>query len=136
MPTATQAHSTFQVKSWDEQTISEVEGHLKITEAKVAFSYSGDLEGNSEMRYLMLYRDDATAAVIGLERIIGKLGGRSGSFAVEYHGGYADGTASGDLDVVEGSATGELEGLRGRGTAVARKDGATEFTLNYELPRQ
>ena len=85
------------------------------------------------MQYLMLYREDGTAAVIGLERITGKLAGRSGSFVLEHNGGFADGVASGDFNVVEGSASGELAGLRGRGKAVARKDGSTEFTLDYQL---
>src|SRR5690242_19106176 len=133
---ATQARSTFRVKSWDEQTSSEVDGHLKITHANVVFSYTGDVEGESAMQYLMLYRDDGAAAVIGLERIIGRLGGRSGSFVLQHRGGYADGVASGEFEVVEGSASGELAGLRGHGTAIARKDGSTEFTLDYELAPQ
>jgi len=136
MMTRTRAHSTFQVKNWDEQTTSEVDGHLKITSAKVVFGYSGELEGESAMHYLMLYRDDGTASVIGMERITGRLEGHSGSFVLQHHGGYADGTASGEFEVVEGSASGELAGLRGHGNAIARKDGSTEFSLEYELPTQ
>jgi hypothetical protein len=133
MTTATQARSTFEVKGWDEQTSSEVDGHLKITHAKVTFGYSGDLEGEGAMQYLMLYRDDESAAVIGLERITGTLAGHAGSFVLQHRGSYADGVASGEMEVVEGSASGELAGLRGRGTAIARKDGSTEFTLTYTL---
>lgn len=130
---ATSVRATFAVKSWDEQTSSEVDGHLKITHADVVFSYSGDVEGEGAMQYLMLYRDDETAAVIGMERITGRLGGRSGSFVLQHSGGYANEVASSDFVVVEGSASGELVGLRGHGKAIARKDGSTEFTLEYEL---
>ena len=52
---------------------------MKLTRADVAFKYTGDLEGSSVMQYLMLYRDDGTAKVIGLERVTGRLGGKSGS---------------------------------------------------------
>ena len=136
MTTAARANSTFAVKSWDEQTSSEVDGHLKITHANVVFTYTGDVQGEGAMQYLMLYRDDESAAVIGLERITGKLNGRSGSFVLSHHGGYANGVASGEFEVVAGSASGEVTGLRGRGTAVARGDSSTEFTLEYELPGQ
>jgi Protein of unknown function (DUF3224) len=130
---STHATSTFEVKNWDEQTCSEVDGHVKLTRANVAFSYRGDLEATSAMQYLMLYRDDGTASVIGLERVTGRLGAKSGSFVLQYTGNYADGVASGDLEVVSGSATGELAGLHGRGTAVAHHEGKTTFTLDYDL---
>lgn len=127
------ANSTFEVKKWDEQTLNEVDGHLKITRASVAFAYHGELEAESAMEYLMLYRDDSSATVIGLERVSGRLDGKSGSFAIEYRGGYENGTATGELTVVPGSGTGELEGVRGRGKAVAGKDGTTSFTLDYDF---
>jgi hypothetical protein len=130
---STHATSTFEVKNWDEQTCSEVDGRLKLTHADVAFRYSGDLEGDSAMHYLMVYRDDGSANAIGLERVTGRLGGKSGTFVLEHHGGYADGTASGEFDVVRGSATGELQDLRGHGTAVAQSDGKTSFTLDYDF---
>jgi|ERR1051326_406459 hypothetical protein len=136
MTTMTQARSTFQVKGWDEQTSSDVDGHLKITHAVVAFAYSGDVEGDGAMQYLMLYRDDGTATVVGMERITAQLAGRSGSFVLQHSGSYADGVASGEFEVVAGSGSGQLAGLRGRGTAVAHKDGTTQFTLEYDLPAQ
>jgi hypothetical protein len=133
MTTTTHATSTFAVKNWDEPTLSEVDGHLKITRASVAFAYSGDLVGESAMEFLMLYRDDGSASAIGMERITGLLGGRSGSFVLQHNGGYADGKSSTDFEVIDGSASGELTGLRGHGTAVARQDGSTDFTFDYEF---
>jgi Protein of unknown function (DUF3224) len=127
------AKSTFEVKNWDEKTVNEVDGRLKITRASVVFAYQGDLEGESTMEYVMAYRDDASATVIGVERITGRLGGKAGTFVVESRGGYADGTASGELSVVEGSGTGELAGIRGHGTSTATKDGKTAFELEYEI---
>jgi hypothetical protein len=127
------AKSTFEVKNWDEKTVNEVDGRLKITRASVVFAYHGDLEGESAMEYVMAYRDDASATVIGVERITGRLGGKAGTFVVESRGGYADGTASGELSVVEGSGTGELAGIRGHGTSTATKDGKTAFELEYEI---
>jgi len=128
----THATSTFEVKSWDETTVNDVDGRLKLTRASVSFAYAGALEGTSAMEYLMLYGDAGSAKVLGLERISGKLGGNEGTFVLEHRGGYADGTASGQVSVVEDSGTGALAGLRGRGTAVAKQDGSTSFDLDYD----
>jgi len=133
MRMATHARSTFEVKGWDEKTANDVDGQLKLTRATVTFAYHGDLDGAGAMEYLMVYRDDASATVIGLERITGKLGGKEGTFVLEHHGGYAEGTASGTSTIVEGSGTGGLTGLRGQGTATAKQDGTTAFTLDYDF---
>jgi uncharacterized protein DUF3224 len=106
---------------------------LKITRASVAFAYTGDLQAESAMEYLMAYGDDESATVIGLERVSGQLDGTSGSFVLESRGGYAAGTARGELTIVDGSGTGGLKGIRGRGTSTANKDGTTHFALEYEL---
>jgi hypothetical protein len=127
------AHATFEVKGWDESTTSEADGQLKITRASVTFAYKGDVDGESAMEYVMMYRPDESATVIGLERFAGTLDGKSGTFVLEHHGGYADGVASAETNVVQGSATGQLKGLRGHGQAVSRKDGTTAFTLEYEF---
>ena len=58
--------STFEVKNWDEKTVGEVDGRLKITRASVAFAHHGELEAESVMEYLMAYRDDGSATVIGM----------------------------------------------------------------------
>ena len=94
------AKATFEVKNWDEKTINQVDGRLKITRASVVFAYQGDLAAESAMEYVMAYRDDASATVVGVERITGRLGGKKGTFVVESRGGYADGTFKGDLTVV------------------------------------
>jgi hypothetical protein len=126
------AKSTFEVKSWDENTLSEAdEGAAKITRASVVFTYKGDVEGQSAMEYLMVYNGES-ATVLGVERITGKLNGKEGSFVLKHAGGYANGVAQGDFTVVEGSGTGALAKLAGKGTAIARKDGSTEFTFSYE----
>jgi Protein of unknown function (DUF3224) len=130
---STHATCSFDVKSWDEQSYNEVDGRLKLTRSTVAFAYRGDLQGEGAIEYLMLYRDDGSAAVVGLERVSGRLGGKAGTFVLEHRGGYADGTASGEINVVPGSATGELEGLRGKGSTLAKKDGSTSVSLDYEL---
>jgi len=130
---STHAQSTFTVKNWDEHAYNEVDGHLKLTRATVAFGYTGDLEGDGAIEYLMMYQDDGSARSIALERFSGRLNGKSGTFVLEHHANYADGTNSGEFDVIAGSGTGQLASLRGHGTSLSRQDGTMLVTLDYDL---
>lgn len=127
------AEGTFTVKSWDESTYQELDGKAKLTRAKVTFAYAGDLQAESASESLMCYREDGTAVYTGLDRVAGQLGGRSGSFVLRADGAYADGEARTTWNVIDGSGTGELTGLRGSGLAVAAAGPGGTFTLDYEL---
>ena len=52
---------TFQITGWEENPILEFEDGSKQTHAKVDQTYSGGIEGTSEINYLMSYRSDGTA---------------------------------------------------------------------------
>ena len=74
--------------------------------------------------------DGADAGYAGYERVVGSLGGRSGSFVLRLAGGFEQGAARTDWTVVEGSGTGELAGLQGEGGYVAKQG---EPEVAYEL---
>ena len=133
--TSTHARSTFEVKSWDEHTLSDVDGRAKITRASVQFAYHGDLEGEGSVAYLMTYGENGSAAVIAMERVTGSLAGRTGTFVLQHQGSYADGTARGAFIIVDGSGTGALAGVRGSGLTVAQHEGPMTFELDYDLDR-
>src|ERR1700761_8777864 len=114
-----EATGTFTVSSWDEDTYGELESGGKLTKARVAFGFSGDLEARGEWDAVMCYQPDGTAAFTGYQRTAGTLGGRSGSFVLRADGTFEGGEAKSNWLVVPGTASGELAGLRGSGTAVA-----------------
>lgn len=87
------ARATFEVASWDEQPFSEVDGGPRLTRATVTKSFHGDIEGEGTLEYLMVHRDDGSASFVGLERVIGRLGDRSGSFVLQHTGTFEGGTA-------------------------------------------
>jgi hypothetical protein len=123
------ATGRFTIKGWDEQPWAELEGAPKLTQARVTSAYGGDLEGEGTSGLLMLYdNDDATYS--GYERVVGALGGRSGSFVLRLQGGFEHGAARTTWTVAEGTGTGELAGLRGEGGYVARQG---EAEVGYEL---
>jgi hypothetical protein len=94
---------------------------------------TGDIEGEGRVEYLMMYRGDGTATFVGLERVTGRIGGRSGSFVLERAGVFADGQAKESYSVVPGSGTGELSGLRGEGSTAVGHGLEHPFALSYEF---
>jgi hypothetical protein len=130
----THANGTFKIESWDEQPYVEVDGGGKLTRASVSQSFSGDIEGDGDVQWLMCYRPDDTADFVGLQRIVGRIGDRSGSVVLVQTAGSYDGqVAKGELSVVPGSGTGELGGLRGTGAFRAPHGSEPSITLDYDF---
>jgi hypothetical protein len=127
------ANARFAIQTWDEKPWSEADGLPKVTRASVKKTLTGDLEGEGQVEYLMSYRSDGSATFVGLERVVGRLDGRTGSFVLQRSGVFEDGQAKESYTVVAGSATGELRGLRGEGTSAVGHGLEHPFTLDYEL---
>jgi len=123
------------MKSWEENPYQEMEGGRKLTRASVTNAFSGDIEGESTLDYLMAYSDDDTAFFVGMERIDGRIGDRAGSFVLQQTGTYKDGTVNASWIVVPGSGTGELVGLTGEGGFVwaGHEAKSTAYGLDYEV---
>ena len=81
----------------------------------------------------MCYRPDDTADFVGLQRVDGRLGERSGSFVMRTAGTFDGKEARGELTVVPGSGTGELGDLNGSGEFRAPLGSAASVTLDYEV---
>jgi len=127
------ANARFAIRNWDEKPYSEAPGLPRLTRASVTKTFSGDLEGEGQVEYLMVYRSDGSAAFVGLERITGRLGGKAGSFVLQRTGVFEGGQAKESYSVVAGSATGELEGLTGEGSSEVGHGLEHPFTLAYAL---
>ena len=127
------ANARFSIKSWEEKPYSEDNDLRKMTRASVDKAFTGDIHGEGHVEYVMMYRSDGTAAFVGLERITGRIAGRSGSFVLQRTGLFEDGQAKESYSVVTGSGTGELRSLRGEGTSSVGHATDYPFALNYEL---
>jgi hypothetical protein len=127
------AQGTFTVAGWDESTYQELEGQGKLTKARMSFDYAGDVQGQGVAETVMCYRDDGTAVYTGLEHVTGEVGGKSGSYVLVADGTYDGGEARSTFQVVEGSGTGELAGLRGSGTSVASSTPPGSLSFDYDL---
>ena len=129
----TTANARFAIKSWDEKPYDEGQGGPKLTRASVAKSYTGDIEGEGHVEYLMMYRADGSASLVGLERVVARIAGKSGTFVLQRTGVFEDGQAKESYSVIPGSASGELQGLSGEGKSSVGHGMEHPFTLSYEL---
>ena len=130
---STRVTAILQTVNWDEGPFSEIEGGPKLTRALMTGTYSGAIEGMTTVTFIMIYPDEATASFSGLERVEGKLAGRSGSFVLRHEGSFANGEVRTMLTIVPGSGTGELTGLRGEGNSGAPAGSKAELTLDYDF---
>jgi hypothetical protein len=128
----TTANATFTVQGWDEQTFEERDPG-KLTIASVQQAVSGDIEGSSDVRWVMAYTADDAAEFVGVQSVTGSLGGRTGSFVLRSVGTFDGKTAAGEVTVVAGSGTGDLAGLSGTGSFNAPMGGEASITLDYQL---
>ena len=127
------ANCQFKIKSWDEKPYSEGQDLPRLTRASVTKTFTGDIDGESHVAYLMMYRADGSAAFVGLERITCRIKGKTGSFVLQRTGVFESGVAKESYSVVTGSGTGDLRGLRGEGTSAVGHGTEHPFVLNYEL---
>ena len=127
------ANARLAIKSWDEKPYSEARDLPKLTRASVIKTFTGDIEGEGQVEYLMMYRSDGSATFVGLERIIGRIGDRAGSFVLQRIGVFESGLARESYSVIPGSGTGELRGLGGEGTSAVGHGTEHPFVLDYEL---
>ncbi|PYP23240.1 MAG: hypothetical protein DMD55_17820 [Gemmatimonadetes bacterium] len=127
------ANARFTIKSWVEKPYSENQGVPKLTRAAVTKAFTGDIAGEGHVEYLMMYRSDGSATFVGLERVVGHVAGKAGSFVLQRTGVFENGVAKESYFVISGSGTGELRGLRGEGTSAVGHGTEHPLTLTYEL---
>lgn len=124
---------TFEASPQAEPPFSTEDGVLlgKMTFHKV---FEGALTGTSVVH--MTYARtpvETSAGYVAIERIVGSLESRSGSFVVMHTGLAHEGELRLDVPVVPDSGTGELSGLTGS-MLIDESDGQHSYTLTYELP--
>ena len=98
------ANARFAIKSWDEKAYSEGEDLPKLTRASVTKALTGDIDGEGQTEYLMMYRTDGSAMFVGLERVTAQIDGKSGTFVLQRIGVFENGEAKESYSVVPGSA--------------------------------
>ena len=128
----TRATCTFEITAWEAVEYDDLDS-VKLTRTHVAKTFQGDLEGQSTAELLMAGAPGGSAVYVGLERIVGQLGGRSGSFVFVHDASMSSDGQSLSLTIMRDSGTGELEGIGGQGNIIIDADGGHTLTLDYDL---
>src|SRR4029453_10900393 len=103
----TQATGKINVKTYEPVPYYEPEEGPALSRIHVTEDFSGDIEGAGVAEFLQTTRGESEASFVGVERVTGSIGGRSGTFVLQDQGTLKGSTVSGNWFVVPGSGTGE-----------------------------
>ncbi len=94
----------------------------------------GDIEGTSQGQMLTAGTAvKGSAGYVAIEKITGKLNGRSGSFMLQHTGTMTQGTPHLVISVVPDSGTDQLVGITGT-MNIDKADGKHSYQFDYSLP--
>ena len=111
------------------------EADAAIGSMAIAKTFHGDLEASSVGQMLAVRTAVANSAgYVAMERVTGRLAGRSGSFALQHSGTMDRGASSLSVAVVPDSGTGELSGISGE-MEIRVDGGRHDYVFRYTLPQ-
>jgi len=129
--TKVQATGLINVKTYVPKPYDEPTEGPKLIRISVTETFTGDIVGEGTAEFLQVVRPEGSASFVGVERVLGKIGRRSGTFVFQDEGTLEGKTVSGSWFVVPESGTGELRGLRGDGGFTAELGQHAKITLDY-----
>jgi hypothetical protein len=116
--------SKVEVAKYNREVLDDAdESGVAVVETRLEEHFTGGLIGTGIATHLRLERKNGTGALTCFERITGTLDDRNGSFLLQASG-FTDRShfVHGRWEVIEGSGTGELSGLRGYAAFAAKPD--------------
>lgn len=115
------------------QAAAEADGRWAPGRMVLDKQFHGALQGASEGMMLAVRTDEeGSAGYVALERVTGTLDGREGTFVLQHSGIMDRGAKRLVIDVVPGTGTGGLAGLRGT-MGIVITEGKHEYEFEYEL---
>ncbi|MEL6771907.1 MAG: DUF3224 domain-containing protein [Bacteroidota bacterium] len=131
------AIAPFDVTKWDAVSSDEPDAGPALTRVRIRKAFQGgdiEGEGTGEGLFCGLGNPEAGAGYVVSERIVGRLGDRTGSFVFQHGGLMGPGLPPRTFGhVVPGSGTGDLVGLTGEVEIQQAEDGTHTMTLHYHF---
>lgn len=125
-------NGTFEIKMSAEPPYEVVDG-VSLSRASFDKRFSGPLEATSQVQMLAARtKVSNSAGYVALERIVGRLEGREGSFVVVHLGLMNQGAQSLTISIVPDSGTGALTGIAGQ-MSIRIEGGQHYYALDYTL---
>jgi hypothetical protein len=127
------ATGTFEVNLQPLDAYSQSGDGNTLGRMSIDKTFQGDLEATSQGEMLSARTPiEGSAGYVAIERIVGMLDGRSGSFVLQHFGVMHGGENRLLLEVTPGSGTGDLAGLTGT-MVIGVTDGAHTYAFDYTL---
>lgn len=101
--------SSFEAHPYDDAST------FTISDVRVTEEFAGGMVGVGSVHFIMVNELEGAAHFTGMERFLGKIGERSGSFILQNSGTLRNGLLNSTWRIIPGSGTGQLEGICGEG---------------------
>jgi Protein of unknown function (DUF3224) len=129
------AAGTFEVKLTPQKPDNPESERANISRMSADKQYHGDLEATSLGEMLSVGDPRGSAGYVAMERVTGKLKGRTGSFVLQHSGTMTRGVPQLAITVVPDSGIGELTGLSGT-MNIRIENGKHSYEFEYTLPEK
>lgn len=125
------AFGTVKFKGMDEK----FDQHTGLTRSLVNHRYAGDIEAEARFECLSFAPNGASSNFVGLEYLSGRIGNRCGDFILQHIGSVKAGRSESTLNVLLGSGTGDLTGIKGHGRTTWNgiDEQTTQVLLEYSF---
>jgi hypothetical protein len=128
------AAGSFDVKVTPQKPDTQIARAANLSRLTIDKRFHGDLEGISKGEMLATQSEvPGSAGYVALERVTGKLNGRSGSFVLQHSATMTRGIPVSAISVVPDSGTGELKGLSGKMTITVAGDGGHSYDFEFKF---
>ncbi|HEY0319458.1 MAG TPA: DUF3224 domain-containing protein [Pyrinomonadaceae bacterium] len=125
-----QARGTFDVQASPQPPYDTAEG-ATLSRVSISKQFQGDLEAISTVEMLgAMTETKGSAGYVAIERVKGKLHGRTGSFVLQHSGTMMRGEQELVVSVVPDSGTNELKGISGK-MKIDIVEGKHLYTFDY-----
>ncbi|QJR14554.1 DUF3224 domain-containing protein [Usitatibacter palustris] len=133
-PMTHRATGPFEVKMTP-QSSDDIGDGAPLARMSLEKKFSGDLEASGKGEMLTgMTATKGSAAYVAIERVTGKLKGRSGTFLLQHRGTMTRGAPDLAVIVVPDSGTGELTGITGKMGVRIEAGGKHFYDFDYTLP--
>ena len=124
-----QTSGSFEVQMTPQASDAETVGRFSLVKR-----FEGGLEASSSGEMLAVRTAfEGSAGYVAMERVVGSLDGRTGSFALQHSGTMDRGLPVLSVTVVPDSGTAELDGISGE-MSIDASGGQHRYVLRYRLP--
>ncbi len=121
------AKGTFEVDLQPQADVDSPAGRMVIDK-----TYSGDMTGSGVGQMISKRTEGGAAVYYAIEEFSGSVNGKDGAFTLIHKGYMAQESQALDVEILEGSGSGELEDISGS-MAITQDSNGHSYELTYEL---